>query len=919
MAVFTFGSTKKTLYNCELVNVLLKTKEEEMEMCLLTTPTICEPLTAQPISVCADSYEHLSELELADSSDGNTPLEIDLLIGSDYYWQLTTGRVSRGDDGPVAVETKLGWVLSGPVPTADCSLLTTHALRIDSHEEQSLNETLRSFWELESLGISGTCQSVHEEFEENISFKDGCYEVCLPWKKPRHILPDNYEISQKRLQGLLRRLRLTPNILQEYDSVIHKQLELGIVQPVSDMDLGVVGEVHYLPHHAVVKQDRETTKVRVVYDASAKATGGLSLNQCLHTGPSFNQKILDILLRFRSYPVALMADIEKAFLMVSVTEDDRNSLRFLWVDDITKSEPVIQTYRFSRVVFGVSSSPFLLNATIDYHLKQFSSTHPDLVKLIRQSIYVDDMVTGTMNIDEAQKLYSESKNIFKLGGFNLRKFFTNVPELQKLFNAEEQQPAAMSGSIEETYAKSTLGGVQAMTSTDQKVLGVKWNVSADCIVFSVQEIADVAEKEEPTKRRVTSIVGKFYDPLGFLSPVIIKFKVFFKELCEDCIEWDEELSGDILQKWQSLIKSLKEAPTFSIPRFYLQDIDIEGATLSLHGFCDASKEAYAAVVYIVAHSDSQVCVRFVVSKTRVAPRQELTIPRLELMSALLLARLIDNVMKSLSPIFCLEQPTCYTDSQVALYWIIGVSKDWKQFVQNRVLEIRELVPINCWKHCPGCENPADLPSRGLSPIELSVNSLWHCGPDWLKVPRDANLADMEMPTDCLAEMKTNNRMAHSLLTGTTTIYMESIIPCKNFSSFDRLILVTVYAKRFVNNLKRALKDNCSTDVSISPYPQELLEAERMWIQEAQRQIVNDRNFPMWRKQLGLYIDHDEVWRCGGRIQHAELPSSTKHPIILPRDHHLTKLIVGRAHEKVCHNGTKETLMEVIGSLKEDHW
>ena len=146
-----------------------------------------------------------------------------------------------------------------------------------SHEEETLNDTLRSIWELESLGISASCPSVHQEFEENISFKDGRYEVCLPWKVQHPILPDNYGLSLKRLQG---RLRLTPDILQEYDSVIRKQIEQGIVQPAPD--LGVVGGVHYLPHHAVVKKNRETTKVRVVYDASVRS-GGPSLNSCLHT------------------------------------------------------------------------------------------------------------------------------------------------------------------------------------------------------------------------------------------------------------------------------------------------------------------------------------------------------------------------------------------------------------------------------------------------------------------------------------------------------------------------------------------------------------------------------------------------------------------------------------------------------------
>jgi len=211
MVVFTFGSTEKTIQNCELVHVILKTLDGEMEVALLTSPIICEPLTDQPLSLCMDSYEHLTNLQLADNSEDGSPIEVDLLLGSDYYWQLTTGEVRRGNDGPVAVGTKLGWVLSGPAPVADHSFLTTtHTLRVDSHEEENLNDTLRAFWELESLGISASSPSVHQEFEDNISFKDGRYEVCLPWKKQHPVLPDNYGLSLKHLQGLLRRLRQTP-------------------------------------------------------------------------------------------------------------------------------------------------------------------------------------------------------------------------------------------------------------------------------------------------------------------------------------------------------------------------------------------------------------------------------------------------------------------------------------------------------------------------------------------------------------------------------------------------------------------------------------------------------------------------------------------------------------------------------------
>lgn len=99
------------------------------------------------------------------------------------------------------------------------------------------------------------------------------------------------------------------------------------------------------------------------------------MNECLYKGPKFQQLILDLLIRFRAYKVALIADVEKAFLMIAIDEKDRDVLRFLWIDDVTKEEPKIRAYRFTRVVFGVSASPFLLNATVKYHLESFRGTH----------------------------------------------------------------------------------------------------------------------------------------------------------------------------------------------------------------------------------------------------------------------------------------------------------------------------------------------------------------------------------------------------------------------------------------------------------------------------------------------------------------------------------------------------------------
>ena len=162
-----------------------------------------------------------------------------------------------------------------------------------------------------------------------------------------------------------------------------------------------------------------------MYDASAKSTG-CSLNECLHVGPKFEQRILDILLRFCTYPVALAADIEKAFLMVSISEEDRDALRFLWVDDVASDPPKVRVLRFTRVVFGVSSSPFLLNATLQHHLNLYSNTHPELVEQLSKSTYVDDVICGARDTESAYQLYRESKAVLEEGGFNLRKFVTNV-------------------------------------------------------------------------------------------------------------------------------------------------------------------------------------------------------------------------------------------------------------------------------------------------------------------------------------------------------------------------------------------------------------------------------------------------------------------------------------------------------------
>ena len=277
-----------------------------------------------------------------------------------------------GEQGPVAIETKLGYVLSGPasdeptVASTAVNITSAHILKTEAvpfPPEENLNEQLSSFWKLESIGVLPDESSVQDKFEETVMFTGKRYEVQFPWKEGHPVLPGNFDLSAARLHHLVRKLQTDKDLLREYDELIRNQVASEIVEEVPADSNPVTGKVHYIPHHPVIHRDKETTKVRIVYDAIARKSGP-SLNDCLHSGPSLIPKIMDILVRFPFHKVALVSDVEKAFHQVSIAPEDRDVLRFLWIDDVTSPEPRIVVYRFTRAVFGVNCSPFLLNASI---------------------------------------------------------------------------------------------------------------------------------------------------------------------------------------------------------------------------------------------------------------------------------------------------------------------------------------------------------------------------------------------------------------------------------------------------------------------------------------------------------------------------------------------------------------------------
>ena len=432
-------------------------------------------------------------------------------------------------------------------------------------------------------------------------------------------------------------------------------------------------------------------------------------------------------------------------------------------------------------------------------------------------------------------------------------------------------------------------------------------------------MARTIDNPEPTKRSVVSISAKFFDPLGIVSPVTILFKIFCQQLCEAKVGWDEPLSGHHLENWVRLLTMLRGATTLTTPRCLYGVMSKSPKSARLIGFCDASTKAYAAVVYMRLESEDCMDVKFLAAKTRVAPVNGMTIPRLELLSALLLSKLITSIAAALETEISLRDPVCFTDSKASLYWVQEIHHEWKQFVENRVNTIRSLVLPQHRRHCPGTENPADIPSRGMSTSALAETPLWLEGPHWLyskEYPPEANSAETLLPDDCRSEMK-RKELTHTLTNvGDDGPNLSQLVDLKDYSSSHRLFRVTALALRFVHRARNRVHDaqpSSATDAVITL--SDLERARLLWIKDSQSQLQKDRRFPSWKRQLGLFLDKSGVWRCGGRMSNSSLSLAAQNPILLDKKHRLATLVMMDAHKRVMHDGVPETLAE----LRSRYW
>ena len=488
-------------------------------------------------------------------------------------------------------------------------------------------------------------------------------------------------------------------------------------------------------------------------------------------------------------------------------------------------------------------------------------------------------------MDNAYKFYLDSKSRLADGGFNLRKIATNSVELRERISESEQmvkpesptessqQPGehehdnfcTMVEEEQSTYTGSALGPPLPTCKGNQKILGMQWDADNDNLIIDVKDVAALAKRLPPTKRNVISVASKVYDPIGFICPITIQLKLLFQEICEAKGDWDNLLEGTVKHTWQKLVNNLQQVQPVNIPRCYLTSIPGKIISYELHGFCDASAKAYGAVMYLRITTAMASYVRLVIAKARVVPLAKQTIPRLELLSALILARLMNTTKRALEAAIEISQVRCWTDSKVALFWIVQQQKESKQYVQNRAEEIRSLVPLNCWNHCPGLENPADIPSRGITPTQLASSNLWWNGPSWLatqgKPSGEEDVTEMKIKEEKALE----NGTLSALLVHGTTNSLSNLINCKDYSRLDSLLRVTALVVKFVKVLKSRKEGDCVKKVP-ELTSRDIEEAQIRWIRELQCQMKSNGKFKTWNKELQLFTEKDGLMRCEGHTQ-----------------------------------------------------
>ncbi|XP_044760801.1 uncharacterized protein LOC123318251 [Coccinella septempunctata] len=689
-------SSVRGLISCSLTSVFNEEQLVCFEAAIVDKITSNLPTGNLPPTI----KENFSDLRLADP-EFYRPASVDILLGVQSYLDVLTDEPQHIIGNPSAISTRLGWVVMGSVPST-VSQIASSLFTIS--EEESLNNTLKMFWESEDVSIPGVGQSPEDNFCEEYFCSTvsrdlkGRYITRLPFKnRSRPVLGSNRQRSLARFHKLECKFKRDPEYYKLYKENLSDYVEQGHMVPAprkSD---------YVMTHHGVLKSSTEKSKLRVVFSPAEKTSLGVSLNETLCTGPKLQSDIGQIVTQFRLFPIAVTCDIKQMYRAIWLHPEDCEYQHIFW--RFSFDDPIME-WELRTVTFGISSSPFLAQRTVKQLILDEGAKFPLAAQILESSRFMDDILFGAFSTTEANELCQDLVALLRLGGFELGKWASSCPSVCN--------DCAM-----ESKDLSVIG------TSSIKVLGLIWDPIQDEFRFKVDDNPTTL-----TKRGILSRVARVYDYNGYLSPVTFAMKVILQRLWLIKADWDELLPSDVLELWTPLEKEFKMLENVSIPRCVVPSTP---SKVQIIGFCNASILGMAAVVYLRVETEHGIVCNLLRSKTKVAPLKGWTINRLELGSAVLLTKLI-RLLHPLPLTLPNLEIICFSDSTTTLAWIKTPPYKLKTFVSNRVVQISEACPNAVWKHIPGELNAADSASRGLKPSQFLNNQTWWTGPPFLVTP-----------------------------------------------------------------------------------------------------------------------------------------------------------------------------------------